>query len=105
MQQVLDCVNMPVANRNGAVKLSSSIVILLRQFLDRFTNITFDLGPELAIDMLHGTSADHEQQACPLDATSSTFGVVIPPAGVLFAEVGRVDDVVVKVDHVKKALD
>jgi hypothetical protein len=105
MQEVLDCVHMPVANRDGAVKFSSSIVILLRQFLDGFTNITFNSGPKLAIDMLHGTSADHEQQACPLYATSSAFGVVVPPAGILFTEVRGVDDVVVKVDHVKKALD
>jgi hypothetical protein len=40
-----------------------------------------------------------------LDAARAVFGVVIPPASVLFTEIGRVDDVVVEVDYVKKTLD
>jgi hypothetical protein len=40
-----------------------------------------------------------------LDATRSTFGVIIPPASIFLAEVRWVDDVVVKVDDIEKALD
>jgi hypothetical protein len=40
-----------------------------------------------------------------LHAAGSVFGIVVPPASVLSAEIGRVDDVVVEVYYVEEILD
>jgi hypothetical protein len=59
MQKILHGVNMPMAHRDDAVKLSSSIVISLREVLDRYAQLVFNLAAKLTVDVLHRACADH----------------------------------------------
>jgi len=105
MQQVLNRIHMAISDRNSAVKFSGSVVVLLSQVFDRRVKLALNSATCLAVDVLDGTCADHEEKTCPLDTTRPTLGVVIPPASIFFAEVWWVDDVVVKVDDIKEVLD
>lgn len=105
MQQVLDRIHMAISDRNSAVKFSGSVVILLSQVFDRRAKLALNSATCLAVDMLDGTCADHNEKTCPLHTARPTLGVVIPPASIFLAEVWWVDDVVIKVDNIEKALD
>ena len=96
---------MAISHRNSAVKFSGSVVILLSQVFDGCAKLALNSATCLAVDVLDGTCADHEEKTCPLDTTRPTLGVVIPPAGILLAEVWWVNNVVVKIDDIEKALD
>lgn len=87
------------------MKLPSSIVITLREILNRSAHFAFNLAAKLAVDVLDRACTDHEQKTGPLDTAGAVFGVVIPPASILFAKIGWVNDVVVEVYYVEKTLD
>jgi hypothetical protein len=59
MQKILHGVNMSMAHRDDAVKLSSSIVISLCEILNRYAQLVSNLASKLTVDVLHRACADH----------------------------------------------